>query len=197
MAQCTTDFIDQLLLRGGGVKDIHKKIIDRQNQSGSKGYHSHGYFFNKSGNIQQRTLFGHIAHLILDKSSAIKLGEQYFNESTLDSLRNSERTDLNKMYENNETIQLVIFNGREVPLCISPFEKAQNIEQGSYLPSRKDIEKAYNKLTSTEEEEVKIEYLINQIEDDCLEQNKKLEAGWRGKIKIKISSNLIEQAGKE
>jgi len=120
MSYHTTDFINDLLLSGGEIKTIHDKINERQKNMGSKGYKSTGYFFNKSDGIQQRTLFGHIAHLAIDELSEIKFGELRINETLLNGLLDDDNLVLQhgnyqellrEKYEKNEFIQLIMFRG--------------------------------------------------------------------------------------
>lgn len=120
MANYTTDFINDLLLAGDKIKTIHDKINKRQKNVGSKGYKSSGYFFNNKGGIQQRTLFGHIAHLIIDELSEIEFGGLNIDETVLNGLLDDGNIEvqhvdyknlLREKYDNNESIQLVMFRG--------------------------------------------------------------------------------------
>ncbi len=120
MGNCTTDFINDLLLHGGKIRDIHDKINNRQDKQESRGYRSPGYFFNKKHEIQQRTLFGHIAHLIIDELCEIEFGGMKIDESVLNRLRDDECLELQhdnyrkillEKYEDNEFIRFVMFKG--------------------------------------------------------------------------------------
>ena len=182
MAQSMTDFIDEILLEGGKIKDIHEAIKDekkRQNPA-SRDYHSPGYFFNKHGDIQQRTLFGHIAHLILDNSSEIKFGDRHFDESRINGLRNGEYADhLNNLYENNEHIQLAVFNGKKNPACASLFNKASKVNMpDEHLPTKIDAENAHSALKTRGVKTSKKE-LLDQIEEDCNQKGLTLKDNWR------------------
>ncbi len=182
MAQQMTDFIDEILLKGGKINDIHEAIkVEKKRQNpDSNDYHSRGYFFNKHGRVQHRTLFGHIAHLILDNSSEIKFGDQHFDELRINDLRNGEYAGhLNNLYENNEHIQLVVFNGKKNPACALPFNKTtKESTSGEYLPTKIDAENAHRALTSRGVKTSKKE-LLDQIERDCIKRGLTLKDDWR------------------
>ena len=99
-----TDFIDKLLLEGGGIQDIHYEIKQEQDRRHSKGYQSKGELFNKNGMVQQRTLFGHIAHLIFNEKCMIKIDDLFIKRSTF-------QDTLDSKYSNNAFIRIEEFNG--------------------------------------------------------------------------------------
>lgn len=138
-----TEYIDHLLFHGGGIRDIHRKIINEQTERGSNGYKSPGYLFDIKGNVQQRTFFGHIAHLIKDE------GLNIFFDGVLINITNPpSESDLRNKYNSNEEIRIEGFKSERRKDGFEPITEKQKKSESSpgEVPTKEDVEKILRPL---------------------------------------------------
>ena len=159
-----TDFIDLLLLKGGKVKELHSMIKKEQDKRGSKGYHSIGFLFNRSGDVQKRTFFGHIALLIVDEKCMIEFGGK-----KIDALSN--KNTLKEKYSNNAYIRIEGFREerrKDSNRCATDtilIKKAKLGEVKERLSEKPLQKKARGSLNSTTGVGVNASSKINELID--------------------------------
>lgn len=171
----TTEKIDYLLVEGGPIKSfIHKTINEDKNING---YKSLGKFFKGSGDTQepqQRTLLGHIAHLIVDEGCIFKIGDTILDET----MSNEMMDTINIKYENDEKIQVIGFRGN-----VKSQTKSSNNGKIAkiYVPTEAYIEKFIRKI-DPEGRGITEEYLFTNIENDFSKEGKPLKSDWKSKV---------------
>jgi hypothetical protein len=180
-----TEYIDHLLFHGGGIRDIHRKIIDEQTERGSNGYKSLGYLFDKKGNVQQRTFFGHIAHLIKDEGLIIVFGEVEINTTKPPS-----EGELTSQYNRNERIRIEGFKSERRNDELTPITEKQKKSESSQgeIPSRDYVERIL-RLLGGEADENKFK---RTIEAAFAKEGRMLSPDWW----IITKKNLIEWSRK-
>lgn len=146
-----TEYIDHLLFHGGGIRDIHRKIINEQTDRRSKGYNRIGYLFDKNGiNIQQRTFFGHIAHLIKDEGLNI-----FFDGVSINITNPPSESDLRNKYNSNEEIRITGFKSERRKDRFEPITERQKKSESSpgEVPTKEDVEKILRPLGGASDED--------------------------------------------
>lgn len=171
-----TEKIDYLLLEGGKVKShVHKKIKEDSN---IKGYGSPGKLFSGNGenrDPQQRTLWGHIAHLIVDEGCAFKFGKMVLDGS----ISNEMMDDIIGGYEDDEFIQIVGFRSEVKGQTESSSSEASS---KVFVPTETYIEELVRKI-DPDRKGVTEENLWASIENDFSNKGKALKADWKSRVR--------------
>ena len=172
-----TDFFDYLLLQGGGIKDVHRQIMNEQEKrrkdqalTSKKRYENIGYLYESNGEPQDKTLFGHIASR-LDLSCNIE-----FKGLKLDSSVNKVR--LHEEYEKNTFIRIEGFKGDRRKDRPAENKGDKVFSSNKFLPTKIDVDNALERVIPPGND-INIELVLDQIEKDFHKQGRKLKSNWR------------------
>ncbi len=159
----TTEIFDYHLFKGGGVKDIHKNGINLI-------YKTPGYLFDRNGQIQARTLFGHIADRIFTEKCIIKI-----NGITI--TRETDEEFLLQAYAANHHIKIEGFKGEKRPDSTDDSDRSTDPSLKNYLPTKSDVELAISQLPLEMKENIPA--ILDQVEKNALVDGKQLKENWR------------------